>query len=244
MNRTQTSSVFASLRRATACSLWMAAGLLATAAHAAGGHHAIDDAALLDEGQCSLEAWGERQHGGGRTLAHVGPSCRVGAVELGLNIDREKFSGQPHTTLVSPQLKWAVGLTEAVSVGLVGSVGYITSPSTQRTGSTLVVPLTWRATPTLTAHANWGRDFVRSQPNKPRGGVALEWAPIAEGSLVVERFLQSDVHSARLGARWAVAPGLSLDVSRARAFGSGQASTVTVGVNWEFERPGQTAAAR
>lgn len=244
MNTILTPSVFASLRRPAACGLWLVGSLLATAAHAAGGHHAIDDAALLDEGQCSLEAWGERENGGGRTLAHVGPSCRVGLVELGLNIDREKFSGQPHTTLVSPQIKWAVGLTEAVSVGVVGSVGYITTPSTQRTGSTLVVPLTWRATPTLTAHANWGRDFVRSQPNMPRGGVALEWAPLENWSFVAERFLQTDVHSARLGARWAVAPGLTLDISRARAFGSGQASTVTVGVNWEFERPGRSAAAR
>ena len=61
---------------------------LAMQAHAAGGHHAVDDAALLDVGKCKVEGWLERETGGTRTLAHAGAGCRVGPVELGLNLDK------------------------------------------------------------------------------------------------------------------------------------------------------------
>lgn len=54
-------------------------------AQAAGGHPAVDDANLLEPGQCKLELWGERESGAARTLVHAGPGCRVGAVELGLS---------------------------------------------------------------------------------------------------------------------------------------------------------------
>lgn len=231
----------------TTHSLVLAASLLASAAQAAGGHHAIDDAAILNDGQCSLETWGERQTGGGRSLAHVGPSCRVGPVELSLNIDQEMFSGQAHTAVLAPQLKWAANVSDAVSVGLVASTSYSTTPSTRHTANTLLVPLTWRATPTLSAHANWERDFVLAQPNTPRSGVALEWAPLARWSFVAERFVQSDTSNARLGARWAVTPGLNLDISHARTLGAsagGRVRWVTVGVNWEFEQPFKLATAR
>ena len=35
------------------------ASLVAMAARAAGGHHSVDDATILDPGQCQLETWFE-----------------------------------------------------------------------------------------------------------------------------------------------------------------------------------------
>lgn len=214
----------------------LAGSLLALSAQAAGGHHAVDDANMLDAGQCSLETWAERQTGGNRTLLHAGPNCRVGPVELGLNLEREKFRGADSKTLLGPQLKWAYGLTDVLSIGVVAGASFATA-SSRYVASSVVVPLTWRVTPSLAAHVNWGRDLVRSGPDLPRGGLALEWSPIETWSFVGERFVQAQAHSARLGARWAFTPGLSLDISRARTRGAAGPDWVTVGLNWELDGP-------
>ena len=225
--------------------LGMAAAALVLPAQAAGGHHAVDDANMLDEGQCKLEVWTERESGGGRTLLHGGPGCRVGPVELDLNVDREKFTGMEGATSFSPQIKWATDVNEQLAVGLV--VGSRFNNQSPRYASTSVyLPVTWRAAETVSVHANWGRDFQRTGPNQARAGVALEWAPVADWSFIAERFLQSGSHSARAGLRWAFKPGLSLDLSRARTFGEAGPGWTTVGINWQFggeSKPAKVAAA-
>lgn len=224
--------------------LALAAVALGMPALAAGGHHAVDDANMLDEGQCNLEVWAERETGGARTLLHGGPGCRVGPVELDLNIDREKFTGMDGATSFSPQVKWATSLNEQLAVGLVVGSRF-NNQSPRYAGSTLYIPVTWRAGDTLSLHANWGRDFQRIGPNQARGGLALEWAPVADWSFIAERFLQSGSSSARAGVRWAFKPGLSLDISRARTLGPGGPSWTTVGVNWQFggaSKPADVAA--
>lgn len=208
---------------------------IVTTAHAAGGHHAVDDANLLDDGQCKLEVWTERETGGSRTLAHAGPGCRVGPVELDLNIDRQKFAARAGTTSFSPQVKWATGLNDQVNMGLVVGSSF-SSQSPRYTSSTVYIPLTWHATDALLAHVNWGRDFQRNGPNQARGGLALEWTASTDWSFVAERFLQSGANSARIGARWALMPGVSLDVSRASTLGPAGPVWATVGVNWQFDR--------
>lgn len=108
------------------CHLGTAAALLGIAlqaAHAAVGHHAVDDAIILKAGECQMEFWTDRERGGGRTLAHVGPACRVGAGELGVNLDRTHLNNIPHgsdrATVWGPQLEWAAPLSESLSVGVV-----------------------------------------------------------------------------------------------------------------------------
>ena len=216
-------------------SLLLACAATITTAHAAGGHHAVDDANMLDEGQCKLELWAERETGGSRALVHAGPGCRVGPVELDLNIDRQKFSGLAATTTFSPQVKWATSLNDQLNIGLVAGSSF-SSQSPRYTGSTLYIPLTWHASDALLAHVNWGRDFQRGAPGQARGGVALEWAASAEWSFVVERFFQAGVSSARVGARWALMPGVSLDIGRASTLGPAGPTWATVGVNWQFDR--------
>ena len=84
------------------------------AAHgqAVAGHFAVDDAALLEAGQCQLDTWVERE-GSARSLLHVGPACRIGPVELGLNADRTQSSGQKPATIVGAQIKWAAATATA-----------------------------------------------------------------------------------------------------------------------------------
>ena len=102
--------------------------------------------------------------------------------------------------------------------------------------STLVLPLTWRATDTLSAHVNWGRNFLRGGVGQPRGGVSLEWLPISDLSLVAERFREAANNSTRLGARYALTSDVKLDISRASSLHAGGVSWLTASVIWEFDR--------
>ena len=204
-------------------------------AQAAGGHHAVDDAALLDAGKCKLEGWAERESGGGRSLYHLGTGCRVGPVELGLNLDNEKQAALDAASSFGPQVKWAYTLTESLSIGAAASVKF-NSGSPRYASTTLVIPLTWRVTDTLSANVNWGRNFLRGGLGQPRGGISLEWAPVSDFSLVAERFREAVNNATRLGARYALTPDIKLDISRTRSLNAGGVSWWTVGVGWEFAR--------
>ena len=219
------------------CGFGLLAGfcLVSLSAQAAGGHHAVDDAAMLDVGKCKLEGWAERETGGARTLQHLGTGCRVGPVELGLNLDREKQTSSDAATSFSPQIKWAFPLNGVLSAGVSASAKF-NSQSPRYVSSSVVLPFSWRATDGLSAHANWGRNFLSGGAGQPRGGVSLEWAPTSDVSLVAERFREAANNSTRLGARYALTPDVKLDISRARSLHAGGASWWTAGVIWEFDR--------
>lgn len=204
-------------------------------AWAAGGSHAVDDAVLLEPGQCQIETWFDRAAGSARSLAHVGPACRVGEVELGLNIDRERRAGALSTTTFGPQVKWAVALNDDWSAGIVlSATGRNRTP--RYLGSTVVIPVTWRASESVLAHLNVGRDIRRADRDTHRGGLALEWAPLETCSFVAERFRESGVNYWRTGARWSLTSTASVDLSRAGAVGGGAPPWWTLGVNWAFAR--------
>jgi len=213
------------------------AGLAATVApvQAAGGHHTVDDAALLEPGQCQLEVWFEREAGNARSLLHAGPACRAGPVQLGLALDRERSDASPATSSFSAQLKWARPLDERWSVGAVLALaGQDRSP--RYVGSTIVIPVTWKATDTLLAHLNVGRDFRHRQRDLNRAGLALEWAPLETGSLVAERYWEGGAHFRRVGARWALTPSTNIDLSQARGLHGSAPAWWTLGLSWTFER--------
>ena len=209
--------------------------MLSPSTQAAGGHQAADDAAVPDVGKCKLEGSAERATWGGRSLYHLGTGCRVGPVELALNLDKEKQSLLDAATSFGSQIKSAHPLSDAVSIGVVASAKF-NSQAPRYASSTLVVPLTWRTTDTLSAHVNWGRNFLRGGVGQQRGGVSLEWAPVGDLSLVVERFREAANNSTRLGARYALTPDVKLDISRARSLSAGGPSWWTAGVIWEFDR--------
>ena len=212
-----------------------ALSLLNLSAQAAGGHHAVDDASLLEVGTCKVESWAERETGGARSLHHVGSGCRVGPVELGLNLDKERQDGSDAASSFGPQIKWAYALTESLSIGAVASAKF-NSGSPRYASTTLVIPLTWRVTDTLSGNVNWGRNFLRGGLGQPRGGISLEWAPVSDFSLVAERFREAVNNATRLGARYALTPDIKLDISRTRSLNAGGVSWWTVGVGWEFAR--------
>ena len=207
--------------------------LIATAqVHAAGGHFWVDDAVMLEPGQCQVETWAERERGGGRRLAHVGPGCRVGPVELAISWDRSRSGGDSATT-VSPQLKWAHALTGHWAIGVVVTPVWETGGAGYQ-GTTVLVPLTWHATDKLQLHLNLGRDFHPHAAGSTRGGASLEWAAMKQLTLVGERFRENDNDAWRLGARWLLQHNWSVDLSRASPLHSATPAWWTLGLNVTF----------
>jgi hypothetical protein len=222
------------LYRAVRAAAATAVSLTVTALHAAGGHHTVDDAMLLDSGQCQLETWFERGNGGAGTLLHVEPGCRVGAVELALSLERSR-ADRSTLTLAGLQLKWARALGEGWSAGIVlaGAAG---DREPRWRGSTVLLPLTWQATDSVLAHLNIGRDFRHREADSARHGIALEWLASGSWSFVGERFDEGGAGFWRAGARWSVTPALQVDLSRARALAGGAGRWWTLGLSWSFER--------
>jgi hypothetical protein len=194
---------------------------------------AVDDAALLEAGQCQLDTWVERE-GSARALVHVGPTCRIGPVELGLNGDRTQSSGQKPSTIVGAQIKWAAAVDERVSVGLVALTGWQGS-APRYAAAALYVPLSVHVAPSLWLHANGGRDWSAGAPPTSRAGLAVEWMALRDGTVIAERFRQSGGNFARLGARWQAGAIISVELSRAHGVGSTSGAWWTLGVNWVLD---------
>jgi hypothetical protein len=145
---------------------------------AAGGHFAIDDAALLDAGQCQVDAWIESEARADRSLFHAGPSCGLGpSRSASVGIDCVRASADSPTA-TSAQVKWAVGITETLSVGA-AAAAYWQAASPRYLGTSLVIPISWRISDSLQTHVNLGRDFLHGGPNPTRAGVAVEWQPVS-----------------------------------------------------------------
>ncbi len=220
----------------TAVQALLAGGMgLAQQALAAGGHHAVDDAALLAPGECVVEAWLERGGRGAGHLLHLGPACRIGAVELGLNLDRSHRSGVGGAGFDGAQMKWAHPVSSALAVGVVLSAGAQRRSPHAGSGA-VVVPVTWQPAPAWQVHLNFGRDFRQGAPDTGRSGAALEWGPAATWSFVAERYRDSGSHFGRVGGRYTCSPAVQLDLSRAWGLDRGAPDTWTAGLNWVFAR--------
>ena len=207
----------------------------ASRVEAAGGHHAVDDAAILEAGQCQIETWFDREDGNARRLLHAGTACRIGAVELGLNLDSTRVQGAGTTTAAGPQIKWAQTVAKGFSVGVVGSTAW-QRRSPHRLGSTLVFPVTWQSSDSTWLHLNVGRDLRPHDVDTGRAGAAFEWTAPSSWSFVAERFRESRTNFWRVGARWTASASLSVDLSRASAMEDSPAAWWTFGLNWLFDR--------
>lgn len=215
---------------------WQPAALLllscASSALAAGGHHAVDDASILEPGQCDLELW--RELGGGRRLDHLGPICRLGPMELGLSLDQQRPDGLPRLRSLSPQLKWAQPLGQGWSWGWVLAASW-QAQRPHGAGSSLLLPLSWQHGD-WALHLNLGRDFHPGRPDAWRRGLALEWSPTPALLLMAEHFHDGESPQQRLGLRYAVNERWSLDLSRARPVASAPPGWWTLGLTWGFRR--------
>jgi len=209
--------------------------VLASVGAQAGGHFDVDDAGTLDPGQCQYEAWWGRTGPEPVTVLHVGPACRVGPVELGLNLDRLSAGGV-RSVVAGPQLKWNffgpaadAPLSAALSVGAAFDL-----TRGGRAGGQLVLPVTWRPTGSLQIHANLGADWATGTGARtPRGGLAAEWALDDKVSLIAERSRASGLWASRIGGRFSLTPLISVDVSASRT-GPQRVRGFVVGLNHEF----------
>lgn len=201
----------------------------------ASGHFDVDDASMLDAGQCQYETWWGRTGVEPVTGFHFGPACRVGPVELGLNFDRTSVDGI-HSVTGGPQLKWNfygqapdAPLSAAVSMGAVFDL-----KRGGRAGGQFVVPLTWRPFDSLQVHANVGADWATGTGARTsRVGAALEWALNDTVSFIAERNRASNVWTSRIGGRFSLTPLISVDVSTSRTGPQGVRGFV-IGLNHEF----------
>lgn len=212
-----------------------AACLLAHAGAQAAGHFDVDDAGTLEPGQCQYEAWWGRTGAEPVNVVHLGPACRVGPFELGLNIDRLSVQGE-RTVAVGPQLKWNFyGTASDAPFAAALSVGAVFDATRGgRAGGQLVLPLTWRPSDRLQLHANLGADWATgSGARTPRGGAAAEWAIDEKLSLIAERSRASGFWTTRIGGRFSLTPLISIDVGLSRT-GPGHVRGIVVGLNHAF----------
>lgn len=221
-------------RRPSGRLLAAACALTSLGAHAA-GHFDVDDAGVLDPGQCQYETWWGRTGTEPVNGFHFGPACRVGPVELGFNVDRFSAQGE-RSVAFGPQVKWnfyGQAADAPLSAALSVSAVFDTTHG-KRAGGQVVLPVTWRALDSLQIHANLGADWATGTGLRTgRGGVAAEWALNDTVSLIAERNRAVGVWTSRVGGRFSLTPLISIDVSSSRTGRPGVRGFV-VGLNHEF----------
>lgn len=214
--------------------LALSLGLVTGAAFAAGGHHSLDDAAILEPDTCEAEGWLTRSRGGQRLL-HAGGACRVGPVELGASAEYARERGASETAYAL-QAKWATELTPGFSAGISLSPGWQARVRPRYQATTLVALATWEPRENVALHLNAGRDFVHAGGDENRAGVSVEWSPRERWSLTAERYVEQQAHFVRAGLRWAATEDWTFDASRAhRLHGPGDSSW-TIGVTRRIGR--------
>ena len=208
----------------------LAAACACAGAQAAGGHHGVDDASILARGACEQETWASRAQGGER-LVHAGLNCGVGPVELA-GAGEYARADDGSATGWALEVKWAHELAEGFAVGLDLQPRWAAHQRPRHAATRFAALATWNVTQELALHANAGLDFVRSDRDLPNGGVAMEWAPVPRWSFVLERFLDSETHFVRAGARWAAGRRWTIDFSHAHRLSGAIPSTWTLGLGF------------
>jgi hypothetical protein len=214
---------------------WLVAAWLSCGtALAAGGHHDVDDAAILDPGECELESWLSRARNDARVV-HAGANCRVGPVELGLASEYGRQDGNSETAW-GLEVKWAGKVSDAFSIGVKLAPAWGAQSSPHYEGAALIGLATWEARDDLSLHLNVGREFVHRDEDANRYGAAVEWMPLRTWSLLAERYKERDAHFARAGVRWLGGEHWSIDVGRSFHISGPRASAWTVGATFQFDR--------
>lgn len=220
----------------TVRALMFACGALAApTAMAAGGHHALDDAVIVEPGACQVEGWLTRADAHQR-LVHAGGACRIGPVELGVGADHAR-AGDSSGTGYQLQAKWAMEVLPGLNAGLSVAGGWAAHARPRHQVTTVAGLLTWFPRDDLAFHLNLGRDFARNDGDQDRSGAALDWTVRPGWSLTAERFVEGGSQFARAGVRWAITEAWSVDLSRAQRLRGPGASNWTLGATWQFRRP-------
>lgn len=204
-------------------------------AAAAGGHHAVDDAAVLEPGNCKVEGWLSSEDSGER-LKHAGIGCRVGPVELNAAAIYAREHEGGSLTGYALQGKWATEVAPGFSAGLLLASVWQAHTQPAWTGGTVSTLFTWSPRDDLAFHVNVGRDYLNRGENLAHSGVAVEWTARPGWTLLAERFVQLQTQYLRGGLRWAVNDAWTVDLSRAHSLSGRFGSIWTIGTSWQFER--------
>ena len=167
---------------------------------AAGGHHAVDDAAMLEAGSCKAEGWSAAGPDSVRSV-RAGAGCRVGAVELSLGTERLR-DDRATTHAWGLQVKWAHELQAGVAAGLSLAPIWQGRSAQDDQGSVAMGLFTWEAVQDVRLHLNLGRLLRQRGPDDTLGGVSLDWRFLADWQGMVERYRVDGMHFARAGLRW------------------------------------------
>lgn len=208
------------------------------AAHA-GGHFEVDDAGTLNAGECHAELWASHGQKSDVNLYHVGPSCGVGVVELGLNWDQTRGI---RTNTLGPQVKWTFFGREAeapLSAALSGGTQYDLRNNGAWGGQALLA-VSWQALSSVQVNGNLGADWATiSGERTGRGGLQVQWAVLPVFTLIAERNKSFSQWGSRLGFSWQLLPQTSIDFSVARLGLFGGETVYTVGLNQVFDFGGK-----
>ena len=205
-------------------------------AWAAGGHHAVDDAAILAPGKCESESWLTRQQD--RVLSsHTGIGCRFGPVEIGASNDYARVPAAGSQTGWGLQLKWAGQIAEGISAGVSLSPAWQAHMRPRHQGTTLAALFTWAARDDVALHLNLGRDFLRGGGSVNRSGIALEWAPAKAWALTGERYAEDRSQFFRTSVRWIASDDFAIDLGHARRLSGPGVSSWTIGTIWLLDAP-------
>jgi hypothetical protein len=215
---------------------WIAAfaATTAIAAQAAGGHHAVDDAALVETGTCEIEGWAARDSSQGH-LQHAGAACRVRDIELGLFTEHARQDGEGSTSY-GLQTKWAREIAPGLSAGFSAQAAWDAHQRPSYLATTIVGLVTWAARDDVNVHLNVGRDFVHRGPNQARSGASIDWMATSQWLLMAERYIEDQTHFARAGTRWFASDRFSMDLSRAHRLHGPKPSSWTLGATWTVGR--------
>jgi hypothetical protein len=213
----------------------LAVGLLsAPQAMAAGGHFAVDDANILEAGNCKVEGWLSSEDRGEK-LAHAGTGCRVGPIELTGSVIYAREVAGDSATGYGLQGKWATPVGPGFSAGLLVANSWQAHDHPPWAGGTVSTLFTWTPVDDLAFHLNIGRDYVNRGRNMAHSGVAVEWSAKPGWLVVGERFVQLETQYLRAGLRWAANEALNVDFSRAYSLSGRFGSIWTIGASWQFE---------
>jgi hypothetical protein len=204
------------------------------AALAAGGHHGVDDAELIDAGHCEAESWLTRS-ADSRRLLHAGAACRIGPIEVGASGEYARIGGSERTGW-GLDAKFAREIAPGWSAGFSWSAGWEAHETPHFQGETIAALVTWRPRDGVVFHANLGRDFLRNAANQARSGAAVEWDIGKAVPMSVERYLEDRAHFMRVGWRWAASDAWAFEVSHARSLRGPHESNWTLGLTRVVQR--------
>ena len=206
--------------------------VLAAAGPAFASREGVEEAEILERGECELEFAYARAQGDARGyMTEV--SCRTGPVQLNGELEHAR---QPEgsETQTAAEVKWAREVAEGWSAGILLRAQWAAHQHPHHDATALVGLLTYEPSPDLELHLNVGRDFLRGGGHQLRSGIGAEWHVSGRWTLLAERYAQEETHFFRGTVRWAAGHNWALEFGRAERLAGPNPSRWTLQVNIEL----------